>query len=197
MGLKHSGRGVSPIMLRCAPRMICVVYAHPHHGRSRANRALLDAIGAVPGAEIRRLYDLYPDFDIDVDAERAALARADAIVLQHPVYWYSMPPLAKLWLDSVWTSGWAYGAGGTALTGKRFLWAVSTGGDGSDYRPEGKHAHAFDAFVEPIRQAALFCGMRWEAPFTLLGAHRIDDAALADAAAAYRTRVTALAGGPA
>ena len=175
--------------------MIVLAYAHPHHARSRANRALLDAAASVPGLQVRHLYDLYPDFDIDVDAERAALAAADVIVLQHPVYWYSLSALAKLWLDTVFVHGWAYGEGGTALVGKRFLWAATTGGDHATYSAEGAHRHPFDVFVAPMRQTAHYCGMRWEPPFILHGAHVIDDAALAAQAAHYRERLAALAAG--
>nr|WP_230544290.1 NAD(P)H-dependent oxidoreductase [Escherichia coli] len=32
--------------------------------------------------------------------------------------WYSIPPLLKLWIDKVFSHGWAYGHGGTALHGK-------------------------------------------------------------------------------
>jgi glutathione-regulated potassium-efflux system ancillary protein KefF len=175
--------------------MIVLVYAHPHHARSRANRALLDAAASIPDLHVRWLYDLYPDFDIDVDAEQTVLAAADAIVLQHPVYWYSLSALAKLWLDTVFVHGWAYGEGGTALVGKRFLWAATTGGDRSTYGPGGVHQHPFDAFVAPMRQTAHFCGMRWEPPFVLHGAHVIDDDALAEHATRYRERLAALAAG--
>jgi putative NADPH-quinone reductase len=172
--------------------MIVLAYAHPHHARSRANRALLEAAESLPGVQVRRLYDLYPDFDIDVDTERAALARADAIVLQHPVYWYSVSALAKLWLDTVFVHGWAYGEGGTALVGKRFLWAVTTGGDESTYGPDGAHRHPFEAFVAPMRQTAQYCGMFWEAPFILHGAHVVDDTVLAAHVEQYRDRLAAL-----
>jgi glutathione-regulated potassium-efflux system ancillary protein KefF len=173
--------------------MIVLAYAHPHHARSRANRALLDAAASVPGVAVRNLYDLYPDFDIDVDAEQAALGAADAIVLQHPVYWYSLSALAKLWLDTVFVHGWAYGEGGRALVGKRFFWAATTGGDESAYAPEGVHSQPFEAFVAPMRQTARYCGMHWEPPFILHGAHVIDDGTLAALASRYRDRLAALA----
>jgi hypothetical protein len=39
--------------------------------------------------EIRSLYQLYPDFNIDIAAEQEALSRADLVVWQHPMQWYS------------------------------------------------------------------------------------------------------------
>jgi glutathione-regulated potassium-efflux system ancillary protein KefF len=172
--------------------MILLIYAHPHPARARANRALIDAAAAVPSLVVRRLYDLYPDFDIDVAAEQAVIAAADVLVLQHPLYWYSVPALAKLWMESVFVHGWAYGDEGRAVAGKRFLWAVTTGGDETNYRPGGSHDHVFDAFVPPMAQFAAYSGMRWEQPFVVHGAHRIDAAALDATALAYRDRLAAL-----
>jgi glutathione-regulated potassium-efflux system ancillary protein KefF len=172
--------------------MLLVVYAHPHHARSRANRALLDAVRNEPRVGVRALYDLYPDFDLDATAERAAVAAADTIVLQHPLYWYHVPPLAKLWLDDVFVTGWAYGPGGRAVAGKRFLWAPTTGGDHADYSADGAHEHPFDTFAAPMRQFARYCGMEWQPPHAVLGAHRLSDDALAARAAEYRARLLAL-----
>jgi glutathione-regulated potassium-efflux system ancillary protein KefF len=175
--------------------MLLLVYAHPHHARSRANRALLDAARDAPGITLRALYDLYPDFDLDPQAERATVEAARTIVLQHPLYWYHVPALAKLWLDEVFVTGWAYGPGGRAVAGKRFLWAPTTGGDETDYAPSGAHEQELAAFYAPLRQFARYCGMQWEEPFAVLGAHRLSADALAARAAAYRETLLALAAG--
>ena len=81
--------------------MIVVIYAHPYPSRSRAGRALVDAACSVPDTEVRSLYDLYPEFDIDVTGEQEALARSSLIVWLHPFYWYSVPGLLKHWFDKV------------------------------------------------------------------------------------------------
>ena len=95
--------------------MICVIHAHPYLSRSRTNRALADALRGSPDLDFRALYDLYPDFDIDVAAEQRALEQARLVVWMHPVFWYSVPALLKHWIDKVLAYGWAYGEGGTAL----------------------------------------------------------------------------------
>ena len=94
-----------------------MIAAHPHWRDSRVNRRLLAAARAVPGVEVCDLYGSYPDFAIDVEAEQARLAKARLVVLVHPIQWYSMPALQKLWLDDVLGYGWAYGTGGHALEG--------------------------------------------------------------------------------
>ncbi len=169
-----------------------LVYAHPYPDRSRANRVLLDALRDVDEVEIRSLYDLYPDFAIDVAEEQAALLRAGAVVFQHPMYWYSVPGLLKHWFDKVLQRGWAYGAAGTKLHGKRCLWAYTTGGDDHAFSPEGMHAHRLVDFTHPVEQTARFCGMRWEDPVVVLGAHRIEPAQLEAKAQTYRDRILSL-----
>lgn len=173
--------------------MICLLYAHPYHDRSRANRVLLDAVRDIPELDVRALYDLYPDFSIDVEAEQRALARADVVVLQHPLYWYSVPGLLKHWIDKVLLLGWAYGEGGTALHGKTCFWITTTGAPPSGYAAGGMHRKPFDEFVPPIEQTAVFCGMKWAAPQIVFGAHRIDDELLAQQAQQYRTQLLSLA----
>ena len=108
--------------------MILIIYAHPYPQRSRAGRVLLGAVRDLPDIEVHSLYELYPDFDIDVDAEQAALKRADLVVWMHPIYWYSVPAMLKHWFDVVLLRGWAYGEGGDALQGKHCLWVTTTGG---------------------------------------------------------------------
>ena len=107
---------------------IVVLYAHPRGQRSNANRRLIDAAAAVPGVAVRNLYERYPDFDIDAGAEQQAIQSAELLVFQYPTYWYSPPPLLKLWIDTVLEPGWAYGPGGTALAGKHWWCVTTTGG---------------------------------------------------------------------
>lgn len=79
--------------------MILIIYAHPYPHHSHANKRMLEQARTLEGVEIRSLYQLYPDFNIDIAAEQEALSRADLIVWQHPMQWYSIPPLLKLWID--------------------------------------------------------------------------------------------------
>lgn len=49
--------------------MILIIYAHPYPRHSHANKRMLDQVKALDGVEIRSLYELYPDFNIDIAAE--------------------------------------------------------------------------------------------------------------------------------
>lgn len=172
--------------------MILVLQAHPYPDRSHANRALGRAIEGLANVEIRSLYDLYPDYAINVDDEQRALSACSAVVWQHPLYWYTVPALLKLWFEKVLTLGWAYGRDGRALQGKRCLWVTTTGSDIDGYSATGIHGHPFEAFVPVVRQTAQFCGMVWLDPIILHGVHQLEPAELAAEGARYRARLEAL-----
>ncbi len=173
-------------------RSVVVLYAHPYPDRSRAGRALYERIQDVPNVVTRSLYDLYPDFAVDVATEKEVLEKADVIVWQCPIYWYSVPALLALWFEKVLERRWAYGEKGTALEGKRVLLAVTTGGGPATYKPESMHGFPFGAFLPPLEQTARFCGMQWEEPFVVHDAHLVKDADLEAAAGRYRKRIEEL-----
>lgn len=177
-----------------APPGVLVLVAHPQMEQSRANRTLMRAAGELAAAsrgrvEVRDLYALYPDYLIDVPVEQALLAQAKLVVWQHPVHWYSMPPLMKLWLDEVLAFGWAYGPGGTALQGKDLWLAATTGGPEDSYRPDSYNRYFFDAFLPPYEQTAALCGMRFLPPLLLHGAHRVGATAIEEHARVYAERL--------
>ncbi|HZE90864.1 MAG TPA: NAD(P)H-dependent oxidoreductase [Rhizobacter sp.] len=157
---------------------VLVLTAHPHLEHSRVNRALMQAAAAVDRVEVRDLYALYPDYLIDVAAEQDALLKAQLIVWQHPLHWYHMPPLMKLWVDEVLAFGWSYGPEGHALRGKDLWLITSTGGTEDSYRPDAYNRYHFDAFMPPYEQTATLCGMRFLPPMVLHGAHHVSEAEL-------------------
>ena len=170
---------------------ILVIAAHPQLDHSRITRRLIAAaLGVAPGkVVVHELYARYPDYFIDVRAEQAALRAARLVVWLHPVQWYSMPPLMKLWLDEVFAFGWAYGPGGEALRGKDLWLVASTGGTSASYRPDGHNRYFFDAFLHPYEQTAALCGLRWLPPLVLHGAHRSDAATLEAHAELFMARL--------
>lgn len=167
-------------------RDIYLLAAHPAWRESRVNGQLMAAARSVPRVRVQDLYGAYPDYSIDVQAEQTALAGAQLVVLLHPIQWYSMPALQKLWLDDVLTYGWAYGDGrhhdgtvaGRALAGKDLWLVATTGGPDTSYHPEGYNRYFFDAFLPPYEQTAAVCGMRFLPPLILHGAHDQSQAAL-------------------
>ncbi len=102
---------------------------HPDLNNSRNNstwKNQLEKSGKVTTS--RDLYSEYPDFNIDIAREQQFLLEHDRVVIQFPLYWYSMPPLLKKWLDDVLTFNFAYGSEGDKLKGKDMQLIVSVGG---------------------------------------------------------------------
>ena len=174
---------------------ILVLFAHPAFERSRVHRVLAKAVRDLPGVTFHDLYDAYPDFDVDVAREQALLEAHDAVVLQHPFYWYSTPALVKQWIDLVLEYGWAYGDRGTALRGKRLLSAISAGGHEASYGRSGSNHFTVSELLAPLVQTARLCGFEVLPPFVLYGTHDLDAAAIARAAGEYGRLLAALRDG--
>jgi glutathione-regulated potassium-efflux system ancillary protein KefF len=177
---------------------VLVLVAHPDIARSRVNRALAAQARLLPSGdvEVRDLYALYPDYMIDIEAEQAALAAARTVVWVHPVQWYSMPALLKLWMDEVLAFRWAYGPGGRALVGKCVWLVVSTGGVEASYRQRAGEVDPFGRFLAPYRQTAETVGMTFLDPLVFHGAHRAEAHAVHAHAHVFAQRLIALAGEP-
>lgn len=164
-----------------------LLLAHPDLANSRANRALLAGLDGVLGWDRVDLYALYSDGRIDAAAERARLLRADRLVFQFPLQWYSVPPLLKAWMDAVLTPLFYLEPEIAASTsGLPLLAATTTGGPPGSYQPDGM---TMDELFAPLRATARKCNWSWQAPFAVHNVRSLDDAALARAGQRYRARV--------
>ena len=168
---------------------VLILAAHPDLAHSRVTRALLARAREAPRVRVRDLYALYPDYVVDAHAEQVALDAARLVVWLHPIHWYGMPPLMKLWLDQVLSFGWAYGPGGHALQGKDLWLVTSTGGPGESYHPASYNRYFFDAFLPPYDQTAALIGMRFLPPMVLYAAHRVSAAEVDEHARIFGERL--------
>ncbi|MBT1166223.1 NAD(P)H-dependent oxidoreductase [Bifidobacterium simiarum] len=165
-----------------------VLVFHPHlETESVANRRLAEAARGVDGVTVRDVYALYPDGRIDVAAEQAELLRADRIVWQFPMYWYSSPSLLKEWEDEVLAYGWAYGPDGDKLAGKRIMCAVTAGSTEDEYRHDGRFRATMDETLNPMRITTEYVGAQWLEPFAVYACtpDGLTEERLADAADRY------------
>ena len=114
---------------------VLIIAGHPElRDNSFANKIILEDLERMlPTATVDRLGDLYPDYRIDVEAEQKKLVAADIIVLQFPIFWYSMPALLAKWMEDVFVHGFSHGATGKALTHKKLLLSFTTGAPASAY----------------------------------------------------------------
>ncbi len=146
---------------------VLVYYAHPGHKFSKANRAMVEQARDVDGITFVDLYAEYPRFDIDIDREQRRLLLHDVILFQFPMFWYSTPSLIKEWEDLVLEPGFAYGAGGDKLAGKRLMLAVTAAGSADAYAAQGYQHYPFRTFLTPLEQTARLCHMAFSPPYVL------------------------------
>lgn len=156
---------------------------HPAYDQSRVNKALANA-AEDDGFEVRNMYDLYPDFKIDVAKEQQVLTGADRIVLQFPIRWYSSPALMKQWEDDVLTHGWAYGSEGNALHGKELAIAITVGSD--NYGRDDFAKYTVNELLRPFQATSRLIGTKYLTPFKVMGSSFISDDDLKKAIQEYK-----------
>jgi glutathione-regulated potassium-efflux system ancillary protein KefG len=171
---------------------VLLLFAHPLLEKSRVHSELLQSARTVRGVTINDLYDRYPDFDIDVQREKALLLKHDIVIWQHPLYWYSSPPLLKQWQDLVLEHGWAYGKNGTALAGKKVFQVISSGGSTDAYQEGGYNKYLLRDYLRPFERTAELCKMIYWPPYWVPGVHRMQAGDIKQSAVHYRNLLLAL-----
>lgn len=124
---------------------------------------------------------------VDIALEQDKLRWADAVILQFPLWWFSMPAILKGWVERVYAYGFAYGVGehsdarwgdrygeGT-LAGKRAMLIVTAGGWESHYGPRGINGPMEDVLF-PIHHGVLYYpGFDVLPPFVIYRTSRMDE----------------------
>jgi NAD(P)H dehydrogenase (quinone) len=135
-------------------------------------------------------------FTVELQREIDKLRAADLLLLQFPLWWYSLPAILKGWIDRVFAMGIAYDAGRVhekgPLLGKRAMIAITTGNVEASFRHGGFNPPADDVLFHIQHGMLHFAGMEVLPPFIAFGAARIDDAQRHAVLAAYRLRLLAL-----
>ncbi|GLU33715.1 NAD(P)H-dependent oxidoreductase [Trinickia caryophylli] len=141
----------------------------------------------------------------DVAREQEKLKWADAVLLQFPLWWFTMPAILKGWVDRVYAYGFGYGVGehsnahwgdrygeGT-LAGKRAMLIVTTGGWESHYSARGING-PIDDLLFPIQHGVLhYPGFDVLPPFVVYRTSRVDAARFETISDSLGKRLDALA----
>jgi putative NADPH-quinone reductase len=172
---------------------LILYYAHPGHRYSHANKAMAAVARDVSGITSVDLYAEYPRFEINIDREQQRLLDHEVVMFQFPMFWYSTPSLLKEWQDLVLEHGFAYGAGGDRLQGKRLMLAVTAAGNEEAYADQGYQHYPIRTFLTPLECTARLCHMSFATPYVLFGAlHAPNDGRLQAHVAGYRQLLEAL-----
>lgn len=137
----------------------------------------------------------------DVTAEQEKLLWADAVILQFPLWWFSMPAILKGWVDRVFAFGFAYGVGPHEgerwsvrygegkLTGRRAMLSITTGSRALHYAERGVNG-CLDDVLFPIQHGILFYpGMAVLPPHTVFQANHVSDERWQEIAQGWRARL--------
>ncbi|MGA4635010.1 NAD(P)H-dependent oxidoreductase [Pseudomonas solani] len=140
----------------------------------------------------------------DIAAEQDKLRWADALILQFPLWWFSMPAILKGWVDRVYAYGFAYGVGEHSdvrwgnrygegsMAGKRAMLLVTTGGWDSHYSERGING-PMDDLLFPIQHGILhYPGFDVLPPFVVHRTSRVDAARFASIQQELGQRLDAL-----
>jgi len=195
-GIQSKTQGRSQDGAHFHARRVLILFAHPRFEKSRVNRALLSALPVSDALTLHDLYELYPDYNIDIEAEKQLLLTHDILIWHHPFYMYSAPAILKQWLDLVLEYGWAHGDGGDFLKDKTAFNVITTGGTREAYRRDGFNRFTIREFLRPFEQTARLCKMIYLPPFAVQGTYRLTDAELARHAVDYRFLLQQLSAGP-
>lgn len=136
----------------------------------------------------------------DIRAEQERLLAADNVILQFPLWWFTVPAIMKGWMDRVFTNGFGYGTthswkryGEGVLAGKRAMVVVTTGAAEVHLSDRGINGDINDLLF-PIQHGVLFyTGMQVLPPTVISGAVRFDESTYADAAKLLHGRLETLA----
>lgn len=121
----------------------------------------------------------------EIATEQEKLRRADAVVVQFPLWWYGMPAILKGWFDRVFVSGFAFGA--DPMTGRRLRFeqgpfagtralVVTTLGDRPHaIGPRGKSGELHELLFGLLHGTFAYTGMSVLPPWALPSADRITD----------------------
>ncbi|KFG96855.1 NAD(P)H dehydrogenase [Burkholderia paludis] len=168
-----------------------------------------DATDRAPGARFDPSLDSRRAFaagtqSADIVREQDKLKWADAVILQFPLWWFSMPAIMKGWFERVYAYGFAYGVGEHsdtrwgnrygegALAGKRAMVVVTAGGWESHYSARGING-PIDDVLFPIQHGMLYYpGFDVLPPFVIYRTGKMDDARFGETRAALGRRLDAL-----
>jgi len=109
----------------------------------------------------------------DVQAEFDKLMAADLLLLQFPLWWFSMPAILKGWIDRVFLFGGAYDFGRTwnkgVFAGKRAMLSLTASAPADAFYPDGRNGD-MERVLWPIHAGILaLCGYSVLPPFIAHG----------------------------
>jgi NAD(P)H dehydrogenase (quinone) len=141
----------------------------------------------------------------DIAAEQQKIMWADTILIQFPLWWFSVPAILKGWFDRILAAGWAYRVpdpsnparslryGDGNLKGKRGMLIVTTGATAASLGPRGV-AGDIDDLLFPVNYGIFwYTGISALKPHVIHGANRVSAEEYERLERAFAARLATLA----
>jgi len=132
-------------------------------------------------------------FAAEIEQEMRKVEAADLILLQFPLWWFSLPAILKGWVDRVFAMGRTYGNGRFyehgVFRGKRAMLSLTTGGPVEAYESGGFNGDMM-SILRPIHRGILqFVGFDVLAPAIHYGPAHVEDVQRRQWLAEYANRL--------
>ncbi|SSR08011.1 NAD(P)H-dependent oxidoreductase [Acinetobacter baumannii] len=153
---------------------------HPDLSQSKVNRALIATLqdqDKIDIVDIQKLYNGSLDIMNDGAIEAQRLISASHIILQFPIYWYSVPPIFKAWMDAFLTRMFYlfYEQEGQHIEGKPLYLHITVGNLSSAYQKLGQNGFTLDELMAPLKATARRCGLIWHPPHVIFNANQLNE----------------------
>ena len=135
-------------------------------------------------------------FAPDIQAELDKLLAADLLILQFPMWWFSMPAILKGWVDRVFAFGATYDFGRTwengVFAGRKAMLSITASAPEAAFKPDGRNGD-MERVLWPIHAGILaLCGYSVLPPFISHGIPFIGEEAMQAELERYKQRLLAV-----
>ncbi|ASU85792.1 flavodoxin family protein [Nocardiopsis gilva YIM 90087] len=131
----------------------------------------------------------------DITAEQEKLLWSDAVILQFPMWWFSVPGILKGWIDRVFTYGFAHGPGmpppysNGGLAPRRALASVTFGAHEPSFSDRGVHGRLKDVLFPLHHGLFWFTALAPLEPFAMYDVNEAPDDRFEPAKLEYADRL--------
>lgn len=108
-----------------------------------------------------------------IKQEQQKLQQSDLVILQFPLYWFSMPGIMKNYWEQILEPGFAYPGkfeNSPLNNGRRIAFAITTQSTQQDYSQQGCNGD-INTILEHLFVTFRFVGFKIDKPFILFDAH--------------------------
>jgi NAD(P)H dehydrogenase (quinone) len=135
-------------------------------------------------------------FAADVQAELDKLLAADFLLLQFPMWWFSMPAILKGWIDRVFAFGAVYDFGRTwengVFAGRKAMLSITASAPEVAFKPDGRNGD-MERVLWPIHAGILaLCGYSVLPPFIAHGIPFVGEDAMTAELERFRQRLQSI-----